>query len=70
LYDFNVCFLINICMSWLLLTLILSMHGLTMKLSANSATDNLNTAHHYNHNFYAIDESRIRQHSTDFNKVN
>ena len=56
-------------MSWLLLTLILSMHGSTTKLSTNSATDNLNTAHYYNHNFYAIDESRIRQHSTDFNNA-
>jgi hypothetical protein len=34
--------------------------------STTSATDNLNTAHHYNHNFKARDESRIRQHSTTF----
>jgi len=34
--------------------------------SATSATDNLNTAHHYNQNFYARDESKIRQHSTTF----
>ena len=56
-------------MCWLLLTLILSMYGSTMKLSTTSATDNLNTAHYYNHNFYAIDESRIWQHSTDFNNA-
>ena len=56
-------------MSWLLLTLILSMHGSTTKLSTNSATDNLNTAHYYNHNFYVIDKCRIWQHSTDFNKA-
>jgi len=34
--------------------------------SATSATDNLNTANYYNQNFYAKDESRIRQHSTTF----
>jgi len=34
--------------------------------SATSATENLNTAHYYNQNFYARDESRIRQHSTTF----
>jgi hypothetical protein len=34
--------------------------------SATSATDNLNTAQYYNQNFYARDESRIRQHSTTF----
>ena len=34
--------------------------------SATSATDNLNTANYYNQNFYARDESRIRQHSTTF----
>ena len=31
-YMILMCFLINMCMSWLLLTLILSMHGSTMKL--------------------------------------
>jgi len=31
-YMILMCFLINICMSWLLLTLILSMHGSTTKL--------------------------------------
>jgi hypothetical protein len=35
--------------------------------SATSATDNVNTAHYYNQNFYARDESKIRQHSTTFN---
>ena len=30
-YVILMCFLINMCMSWLLLTLILSMHGSTMK---------------------------------------
>jgi hypothetical protein len=34
--------------------------------SAPSATDNLNTAHYYNQNFYARDESSNRQHSTSF----
>jgi hypothetical protein len=34
--------------------------------SATSATDSLNTAHYYNQNFYAKDESRIRQQSTTF----
>jgi hypothetical protein len=34
--------------------------------SATSASENLNTAHYYNQNFYARDESRIRQHSTTF----
>lgn len=34
--------------------------------SATSATENLNTAHYYNQNFYARDESSIRQHSTTY----
>jgi hypothetical protein len=34
--------------------------------SATSATDNVNTAHYYNQNFYAKDESKIRQHWTTF----
>ena len=34
--------------------------------SANSATDNLNPAHYYNHNFYARDESSNQPHSTTF----
>lgn len=34
--------------------------------STASATNNLNTVHYYNYNFYARDKSRIRQHSTNF----
>jgi hypothetical protein len=34
--------------------------------SKTSVTDNLNTAHYYNHNFYIRDEYKIRQQSTNF----
>jgi len=34
--------------------------------STTSATDNLNSAHYYNHNFYFRDESMIQHHPTTF----
>ena len=44
-YVILMCFLINICMSWLLLTLILSMHGSTMKINLLYSL-NWESAHH------------------------
>ena len=49
LCDFNV-FLINMCMSWLLLTLILSMHGSTMKLRK---------VNHKSHRIFSVDATGI-----------
>jgi hypothetical protein len=54
---------------WSLLAALVAVSAQVLPPSQNSATsasENLNTAHYYNQNFYARDESRVRQHSTTF----